>query len=316
MSSWLGRGTIPDDHPLNLSGLNGNGMPMIQEFYGTVDLALIVGSRLRGHELGDFSVKLPRQVVQIDIDPMANGRTYANDLFVCADARLTLEGLLRRVDGRIAVAPGYQAEFRALRQKALAEYLGQFGPYGGFMDQLRTAMPKDAIWVRDITQSTSTWGNRIFPIYSPRENVYPVSAGIGQGLPLGIGAAAAAEGRKTVLLTGDGGFYLNLGELWTAVQEQLDIVMIIMNDRGYGVIKKLQDQLQGGRHFYADMIGPDLRKLAELAGIPFWKVERADALGATVGEALRGSGPCLVEVDMTTIGEYPSYFPFSPRPSA
>ena len=141
-------------------------------------------------------MKLPENIVQIDVDPMANGRNYTNSYFVCADAQLTLEGLLERIDGRMQIAPGYQDEFRALKTKALAEYLAQFGPYATFMDQLRAAMPKDAIWARDITQSTSTWGNRIFPIYSPRENIYPVSAGIGQGLPLGIGAAAAAGGAR------------------------------------------------------------------------------------------------------------------------
>jgi acetolactate synthase-1/2/3 large subunit len=316
VSSWRGRGIVPDDHPLNLSGLNGNGMPMIQDFYKTVDLALVVGSRLRAHENGDFAVKLPQNIVQIDADPLANGRNYPNNLFICADAKLTLEGLVERIAGKINVAAGYQDEFRTLREKALADYLAQFGPYTTFMEQLRAVMPKDAIWARDITQSTSTWGNRVFPIYSLRENVYPVSAGIGQGLPLAIGAAAAADGRKTVLLTGDGGFYLNIGELWTAVQEKLDLVVIVMNDRGYGVIKKLQDQMQGGRHFFADMGGPDLEGLAELCDIPFWRVQRADALGAAVAEALRKPGPCLIDVDMTAIGEYPNYFPFNARPSA
>ena len=316
VSSWHGRGIVPDDHPLNLSGLNGNGMPTIQDFYQTVDLALVVGSRLRAHENGDFAVKLPQNMVQIDADPLANGRNYANNFFICADAKLTLEGVIERIAGKIHVAAGHQDEFRTLRRKALADYLAQFGPYTTFMEQLRAVMPKDAIWARDITQSTSTWGNRIFPIYSPRENVYPVSAGIGQGLPLAIGAAAAAEGRKTVLLTGDGGFYLNIGELWTAVQEKLDLVVIVMNDRGYGVIKKLQDQMQGGRHFFADMGGPDLERLAELCDIPFWRVRRADAFGATVAEALKKPGPCLVDVDMTAIGEYPNYFPFNPRPNA
>jgi acetolactate synthase I/II/III large subunit len=316
VSSWRGRGTVPDDHPLNLSGLNGNGMPMIQDFYKTVDLALVVGSRLRAHENGDFAVKLPQNIAQIDADPLANGRNYPNNLFICADAKLTLEGLIERIAGKISVAAGYQDEFRTLRRNALADYLAQFGSYATFMEQLRAVMPKDAIWARDITQSTSTWGNRIFPIYSLRENVYPVSAGIGQGLPLAIGAAAAAEGRKTVLLTGDGGFYLNIGELWTAVQEKLDLVVIVMNDRGYGVIKKLQDQMQGGRHFFADMPGPDLEGLAELCDIPFWRVRRADALGAAVAEALQKPGPSLIDVDMTAIGEYPNYFPFNAPPSA
>jgi acetolactate synthase-1/2/3 large subunit len=315
VSSWLGRGTIPDDHPKNLSGLNGNGMPIIQNFYKTVDLTLVVGSHLMGHESGDGAVKLPQNLVRIDVDPLANGRNYPSQQFVCADAKLTLQGLLARVDGKLQIEPGYQDEFHALKAKALAEYLAQFGPYATFMEQLRSAMPKTAIWARDITQSTSTWGNRIFPIYDPRQNIYPVSAGIGQGLPLAIGAAAAADGRKTVLLTGDGGFYLNLGELWTALQERLDIVIIVMNDNGYGVIKKLQDQLQGGRKFFADMLGPNLGKLAEMCDMPFFKVERSDGLRDAAAAALAKPGPCLIEVDMSAIGEYPNYFPFNARPN-
>ena len=316
VSSWLGRGTMPDDDPRNLSGLNGIGMPMIQDFYQTVDLALVVGSRMRGHESGDGAVKPPRNIVQIDVDPRANGRTYSSEYFICADAALTLQGLLKRIEGKLKVDPGFQDEFRKLKAKSLDAYLAQFGPYRTFMHQLRVAMPKNAIWARDITQSTSTWGNRIFPVYSPRENIYPVSAGIGQGLPLAIGAAAAAAGRKTVLLTGDGGFYLNLGELWTAVQENLDIVIIVMNDNGYGVIKKLQNQLQGGRKVFADMLGPDLKGLAQICDMPFYKVEHPDGLGDAVANALGKTGPSLVEVNMTAIGEYPNYFPFNTQPNA
>ena len=111
--------------------------------------------------------------------------------------------------------------------------------------------------------------------HSPHLSVFPVGAGIGQGLSLGLGAAVAANGRKTVVMTGDGGFFLNVGELWTAVQEKLDMTVIVMNDRGYGVIKRIQDATAQGRRFFADLQGPDLRQLARLAGIPFWKVRAA-----------------------------------------
>ena len=316
VSSWAGRGTVPEDHPMNLAGLHGNGMPEIQAFYRDVDLMLVVGSRLRGQETGEFAVKLPDNLIQVDADPLANGRTYANQYFVCGDSKLVLQGLLERLEGGLHIDPQYGNDFRKLKNSARTEFAATLGPYATFSEQLRQVMPRDAIWVRDITQSNTTWGNRLFPIYDARNNVYPVGAGIGQGLQLGIGAAAGASGRKTVVMTGDGGFFLNMGELWTAVQDNLDMVVIVMNDRGYGVIKRIQDSLQEGRRFYADLLGPDLGRLADVAGIPFFKVSHGDAFGETVAKALAVTGPSMVEVDMHAVGEMPPYFPFNKRVAA
>ena len=124
--------------------------------------------------------------------------------------------------------------------------------------------------------------------------------------------AAAANGRKTLVLTGDGGFFLNVGELWTAVQEKLDVTIVVMNDYGYGVIKRIQDATQG-RRFFADLQSPELGRLAALSDIPFWKVERAADFGATVGKALAHGGVSMVEVDMHKVGEFPAYYPFNQR---
>ena len=315
VTSWNGRGTVPEDHPLNLGGLTGNGLPLVTDFYKTLDLCLVVGCRLRGHETGDFAVQPPDNLIQIDSDPFANGRTYESKYFVCGDSKATLEGLVKRLEGKMAVAPGYTKEFANLKVAAQAEFIETLGAYGTFSKQLRDVMPKDAIWVRDITQNNTTWGNRVFPIYNPNQNVYPVGAGIGQGLQLGIGAAAAAAtgDRKTVVMSGDGGFFLNVGELWTAVQEKLDMCVIVMNDNGYGVIKRIQDATQG-RRFFADLQSPDIGKLAALSDIPFFKVQQAEKFGETVAKALAIKGLTMVEVDMNAVGEFPPYFPFNLLP--
>ncbi len=311
VSSFNGRGTVPEEHPRNLGGLTGSGMPIITDFYKTVDLCLVAGCRLRGHETNDFAVKLPDNIVQVDADPIANGRTYPNRYFVCGDAKATLEALVSRIEGRLSVAPGYVEEFAALKRDAQAVFIETLGAYGTFAKQLRAVMPADAIWARDVTQNNTTWGNRVFPLNAPNLNVYPVGAGIGQGLCLGIGAAAAAGDRKTVVMTGDGGFFLNVGELWTAVQESLDMVVIVMNDRGYGVIKRIQDATAGGRRYYADLQGPDISKLAALSDIPYFRVARADAFGDTVAKAIAIKGLTMVEVDMNAVGEFPAYYPFN-----
>ena len=153
---------------MNLGGLHGNGMPDVAEFYQTVDLMLVVGARLRGQETGDFALKLPENLIQIDVDPLANGRTYANRYFVCGDARLALEGLLPRIEGTMKLDPAYPREFATMKQAARADFLATLGAYGSFPEQLRAVLPRDAIWVRDVTQNNTTWGNRLFPIYTTR----------------------------------------------------------------------------------------------------------------------------------------------------
>ena len=315
VTSFNGRATVPEEHPRNMGGLTGIGMPVIAAFYKTVDLCLVVGCRVRGHETNDFTVKLPENLIQIDADPMANGRTYPNQYFVCGDAEATLEGLVSRIEGKMKIAPGSPAEFEQLKRDAQKDFIQTLGAYGTFSAQLRKVMPLDAIWARDVTQNNTTWGNRVFPLQTPNQNVYPVGAGIGQGLCLGIGAAAAAGGRKTVVMTGDGGFFLNVGELWTAVQEDLDMVVIVMNDRGYGVIKRIQDATAGGRRVYADLESPDIEKLAGLSDIPYFRCSSADTFGDTVAKALAIKGLTMVEVDMTAVGEFPAYYPFNQKPA-
>lgn len=316
VTSWNGRATVPEDHPQNLGGLTGNGLPIVADFYKTLDLCLVVGCRMRGHETGDFGIPIPSPMIQIDTDPMANGRTYPNSFFVCGDAKATLEGLLARIEGKMKIDAGYPAEFAALKTAAQKDFMGTLGVYGTFSKQLRDVMPKDAVWARDITQNNTTWGNRVFALSSPNQNVYPTGAGIGQGLCLGIGAAAAAmqTNQKTVMMSGDGGFYLNIGELWTAVQEDLDMVVLVMNDAGYGVIKRIQDHTAQGRRYYADLQGPALEKVAALSDIPYFKVERAEDFGAAMAKAIAIKGLTMVEVDMTAVGEFPPYYPFNIRP--
>ncbi len=132
-----------------------------------------------------------------------------------------------------------------------------------------------------------------------------------------VGAAGAGAGqRKTVVLTGDGGFALNMTELWTAVQERLDLVIVVMNDKGYGVIRQIQDAQYGGRHVYGDLQVPDLEGVAKLAGIPFWRVSKADAMQKALQSALEKAGPTLIEVDVSSIGAIPPYFPYDQKPKA
>ncbi|MEM7188550.1 MAG: thiamine pyrophosphate-binding protein [Pseudomonadota bacterium] len=313
VTSWNGRATIPEDHPMTLGALNGGGVPMIEDFYATCDLMIVAGSRQRAHETINHTVKLPAKRIQIDIDPVADHRTYPNDHFILGDAADALTRLADALDGW-SPDPALAGEIQTLKANARTGFAAVLGPYETFAQQLQDVMPNDALWVRDVTVNHSTWGQRLLQLQDPTQSIYPVGAGIGQGFSLAVGAALA-DGRKTICMTGDGGFFLNLGELWTAVQEATDMVIMVMNDSGYGVIRHIQDAT-GAQRRYESFAAPELEGLAELAGLPFWRVSAVDEFGPKVAEAIAITGPTLVEVDMNAIGHHPPYFPYGPKVGA
>ncbi len=313
VTSWAGRGVVSEDHPRNLGALNGAGLTTVESFYEGIDLMLVVGSSLRGHETVDFSAALPKNIVRIDVDAKADGRAYANIAFVQGDARSVLEALLERLDGKVAIDASFPDEVARLKRDTREAFARTLGPYATFAEQLRAVLPRDTIWARDITINNSTWGHKLFSLHDPSTNIYPIGAGIGQGMCLGIGAALAPGGRKTAVLIGDGGFALSLCELWTAIQERLDIVIIVANDQGYGVIRHIQDKATGGRRRFDTLAAPDLGELAKVAGVPFWRVDQKDEFGSIVAKAVAINGPTIVEIDMTAIGHHPPYFPYAPK---
>jgi len=86
---------------------------------------------------------------------------------------------------------------------------------------------------------------------------------------------------------------------------------MVMNDRGYGVIKHIQGALQDGRMFFGDLQGPDFQQLAAVAGLPGFKVSSIAELGGVVERAVATPGPSLIEVDMAAIGAFPPYAPYN-----
>jgi len=305
VTSWNGRGVLPEDHPLSLGPLATS--PEVERWYESADLMIVAGSRLRGHETRDCNLRLPARRVHIDVDARANGRTYASELFIPADAALTLGALAERIGGLWSAPAGYADEIARLKAEAIENYRGTLGLYAPLPRIVRNAMPRDALFARDISFHQTTWANRIFPIHGPRDSIYSVGAAIGTGMPLAIGAAIAAKGRKTVAMCGDGGFALNLGELMTAAQEQPDLCLLVMNDGGYGVIRHIQKGVSPGRNYYDALRAPSFEHLAKAADMPYWKASTLEDVGRHLSAALSRSGPTLVEVDMAAIG------PFTPK---
>jgi acetolactate synthase-1/2/3 large subunit len=314
VTSTNGRAVVPEGHPRSLGAFNMT--PEAQALYARADLMLVVGSRLRGNETRNNRMRLPDNLVQIDADPTQAGRNYPVSLFIPDDASLVLNGLLARLPARLATDPEFLADIAPARARSEAALRERLGPYAAIADTLsQRVFAGRHPWVRDVTISNSTFGNRYVRIAAPHLGVHALGGGIGQGIAMGIGASLAGAG-KAITLLGDGGAQLMIGELATAMEAEADIVFVLMNDRGYGVIRNIQDAQYGGRHVYSNILTPDFSLLCQSVGMQHRRVVDAEAFPAALDAALAIPGPCLIEIDMIAIGPFAESFAGPPAGAA
>ena len=306
VTSVQGRGVLPEDHPATLGAFNVQ--PTVENFYRTCDAMLVVGSRLRGNETLKYKLALPQPLFRVDADALADNRGYRNELFVHGDAAEVLDQLATLLEGRMKIDPAFAGDLAATREVAVAETGKGLGPYKRLVDVLQHAVGRDYNWVRDVTISNSTWGNRLLKIFTPRAGVHALGGGIGQGMQMAIGAALANAASKTVCLVGDGGLMVNVGELVTAVQENANVMIVLMNDQCYGVIRNIQDAHYGGRRCYVQLHQPDFAQFCASFGLTHYRISSLDQAEAIVREGMAKSGPVMVEVDMLSIGSFTTAF--------
>ena len=310
VTSVQGRGILAEDHPASLGSYNLQ--PAAEALYAQCDAMLVVGSRLRSNETLRYKLKLPNKLYRIDANALAQGRAYASELFIQGDAQHTLEALVQGLEGVMAVDADWQKKVQAARQAAATQVDAALGPYVTLKNELQAQVGKALWWVRDITLSNSMWGNRAPVLDNPRAGVHALGGGIGQGLAMAIGVDVANQihtlGRKTVALIGDGGFILNVGELACAAQEKADVLILLMNDGGYGVIKNIQDDIYGSRHCYVDLHTPHFAQLCASMGVAHVPLGSETDTATALATALKTRGPVMLEVNMKTFGSFKAKF--------
>jgi acetolactate synthase-1/2/3 large subunit len=297
-TSVNGRGAIPEDHPLAMGPLTAD--PRLEEVLTEADVVFAVGTRFQGQATRNWTLKLPGTLVHLDADPAVIGRSYPAAVPVVGDARLGLAGILRGLDGARA-KPEFAERARQTRDAARAAIRADIGPdYAAIMDAMRELLPRDAVIVRDATVPAYLWGNRLLPIYEPHTSIHPTSAAIGPGLSLAIGAAIGS-GRKTALIQGDGGFMLSIGELATAVQHKVPVIVCVFNDRGYGVLRRIQARMFEGRQTGVDLATPDFAMVARGMGMQGETVKGVEQFREAFARAVAADGPVLLDIDMTVL---------------
>lgn len=311
LTSQSGRGIIPEDHPLCIGNFASSAG--VAEFLKTCDLLISIGVRFRANETSIWRLQLPVEHIGIDADAPALNRNYPLTYGLMGDAKRITARLAEVLEGkRPEPSVAFQNEVKSLRDQERSQLREILGPYEAVLDGMQSALPRNAVLVRDVTVPASVWGSKLFEIYEPRTSIHASGGGIGQGLPMAIGAQMGAKERVVVLMVGDGGFMVNLGELSTAVQEKLPLVVVLFDDAGYGVLRKVQDNVYG-RRVAVDLVSPDFVSLGQSVGFEAIRVTSAEEFGPVFSGAVQKQSPSLIVVDMKAVGPMtrPASNPFS-----
>jgi acetolactate synthase I/II/III large subunit len=313
LTSNSGRGTVREDGEFCIGNYAAN--PAAAALLAEADVLLSIGTHFRSNETKDYALALPRPHIQVDIDPAALGRAYPCDVGVAGDAATVLRAILDALTPESATDPAWPDRVGATRADVRVSQREGLGPQAALCDAMRRVLPDDAIVARDVTIPSSSWGNRLLEVYDHRTNVFPRGGGIGQGLAMGLGAAIGRPDVPVAVMVGDGGLAVHLGELLTVAQEQPELVVVLFNDRGYGVLRNMQDHYVG-RRSGVDLHTPDFAVLAAAADLPHQRVCSVEDFEMALAKAVEREGPSIVEVDVDAIGPMPRPFiPPVPVPS-
>ena len=299
-----GRGIIPEDHPLCLIP----SAPGAFQAQANADVVLLVGSRLGDT---DFWGRPPiwgemgkQKFIQVDIEPKNMALNRPVDLCLLGDAKSTLRSLIKQIHLRtgskaenpqLSDARREQERWLAGWQEGATSDRVPIHPLR-LMREVRAFFPRDAILVQD-GGNTSVWSFYQNRVYEPRSFLWAADSGhLGAGVPYAIGAKLARPDRTVVCVTGDGSFGFNALEMETARRENTPIIVVIANDRAWGMIKGGQKLVYKERYCGVDFSDARYDKLAEALGCFGERVTEPNQIKPALERAMASGLPAVLDV--------------------
>jgi acetolactate synthase-1/2/3 large subunit len=315
--SLMGKGAIPDDHPMTLGMTGFWGTQFVNDSCRNADYLIGLGTSFKEADSSswesDYTFDIPKtKLIHIDIDPSEIGRNYPAEIGAIADLRQALIALNRAArqlypagrnsDQLRSAIQQYRAEFAA--SNAEAERSDQFPMRPErILADTRAVLPRDAIITTDVGWNKNGVGQH-FPIYTPGSILTPGGyATMGFGAPAALGAKVAAPDRVVISLVGDGGFGQNPSLLATAFEEDIPVVWVVMNNRAFGTIAGLQKAHFGttlGTVFEKNgcPYSADFAAVARAYGVEGVTIESASQFKPALEAAIKSNRPVVLDVIM------------------
>jgi len=297
LTTFKGKGQIPDAHPLGCGVLGRSGTPVASWFMNEADLLLVIGASFSKHT--GITPKIP--TIQIDFDPLALSKFHKVDAAVWGEISTTVSmfdeqitSIDNKMDRKAEISIRWNI-WKAEKQKRLTEDRGKGISSISVFDALNKYAPINAVMTVDVGNNAYSFG-RYFESANQSFLMSGYLGSIGFALPASIGAwAAVGDERPIIAVAGDGGFCQYLAEITTLAKYKIPVKMIVLNNNELGKISK--EQRAGAFDVWAtSLVNPDFASYAESCGVLGIRVTDRDKLLGAMEQLMQHEGPGLLEV--------------------
>lgn len=295
------KGAFPEDHAQSLGQIMGKriwGENPVQDWLGTCDLVVVLGSILPQRSTSGIGLQLPKEMVHVLLDGEAIGKNYPVTVPIVANSQAVVQQWLGAIgDQDVHKGKAFQEDISAIRSNMRERLEDTWSNELRVYETVREVTPRNTIFSLDPAVAASR-ATRCLEIYEPRTYMHPHGwLGLGFAFPAAVGAKVGKPDSPVVCVTGDGGFQYNFQELATCAQYGIHPVVLMFNDNAWGVLKGFQgDRFGENRRFATELVNPDFVKIFESYGFEGTKVNTVKELGKALENAIASGKTHLVEV--------------------
>ncbi|WP_086872289.1 acetolactate synthase large subunit [Kosakonia pseudosacchari] len=291
-------GMLPKQHPLSLGMLGMHGARSTNYILHEADLLVVLGARFDDRAIGKTEQFCPNaKIIHVDIDRAELGKVKQAHVAIQGDVGEVLDALIPQVEAHSRHA------WRNTVEQLQKEFPGAIPQAGdplthyGLINAVAACVDDSAIITTDVGQH-QMWTAQAYPLNRPRQ--WLTSGGLGTmgfGLPAAIGAALANPERKIICFSGDGSLMMNIQEMATAAENNLDVKIILMNNEALGLVHQQQSLFYKSGVFAATYPGMiNFMQIAAGFGLHTCDLNAESDPQAALQEIISRPGPALVHV--------------------
>lgn len=298
--SIMGKGAFPDNHALCLGLVGMHGLVHTNYAFTECDLLLGLGVRFSDRVIGKVNEFCPKAtIIHVDIDPAEINKNVRVPFSIVGDVKNVLNKLL-------ALLEDFQQDYSSWRRQ-IAGWKEQYplryennGLKAQFIIQQINELTKGEAFITTEVGQNQMWAAQYCQTLKPRTFITSGGLGtMGYGFPAAIGVQMAHPDAVVFDIAGDGSIQMNSQELATAVQYELPINVVILNNNYLGMVRQWQELFFDRRYSHVDLVNPDFVKLAEAYGAVGLRVEKPEEVRPALEEAIKSKKTyvldCLID---------------------